>query len=509
MDIYARKTNFKLLILVTALLIGVATVAYTNFLANRISVEEKKKATLWADAIEKRAKMINYTYDLFNKLATDERQKVNVWAQSTKFILTVEDNETLTFFNDIVTSNDNIPVLLVNENGTIISSRNLEEADSLYGQNETPTYEELREFSAYPPIIVQYRNIPGFGRNFIYYKDSKLFQELKSTLNDFVEKFIAEVVVNTTSAPVILTDGNGRVEAYGNIDSADINSDAKIAQLISKMRQQHEPVFLKLGANQKKYIYFDEPLLIKQLRWFPYIQLGIFAAFILLSYLAFSSARKAEQNLVWVGMAKETAHQLGTPISSLAAWVEYMRETGMANENDTILNEIDADINRLTLVADRFSKIGAAPKLLPELVFETIQRNVSYMRARISDKVEIKFPTVDEGFKIAINQHLFDWVFENLLKNAIDAMDGEGSIEIKANKSGGKIFIDISDSGCGIPKNKIKTVFEPGYSTKRRGWGLGLSLTKRIVESYHNGKIYVKVSAVGKGTTFRIELQSM
>ena len=175
-----------------------------------------------------------------------------------------------------------------------------------------------------------------FGRNFIYYKDNKLFQELKSTLNDFVEKFIAEVVVNTTSAPVILTDVNGRVEAYGNIDSADINSDAKIAQLISKMRQQHEPVFLKLGANQKKYIYFDEPLLIKQLRWFPYIQLGIFAAFILLSYLAFSSARKAEQNLVWVGMAKETAHQLGTPISSLAAWVEYMRETGMANENDTI-----------------------------------------------------------------------------------------------------------------------------------------------------------------------------
>jgi two-component system, sporulation sensor kinase D len=508
MDIYARKTNFKLLIFVSALLIGVATVAYTNYLANRISIEEKQKATLWAEAIEKRAKMINYTYDLFNKLATDERQKVNVWAQSTKFILTVEDNETLTFFNDIVTSNDNIPVLLVNESGTIVSSRNLDESDSLYRQNAVPTDDELRRFSTYPPIIIQYRNIPGFGRNFIYYRDSKLFQELKVTLNEFVEKFIADVVVNTTSAPVILTDGFGRIEAYGNIDSNRINSNEKVMKLLAQMRKQHEPIIFELGLNQKKYIYFDESLLIKQLRWFPYIQLGIFAAFILLSYLAFSSARKAEQNLVWVGMAKETAHQLGTPISSLAAWVEYMRETGMAKENEAILNEIDADINRLSLVADRFSKIGAAPKLTPESVNSIIERNIAYMRTRISDKVLIRYSIVDGDYKVAINQHLFDWVIENLLKNAIDAMNGEGSIDISTSKSGKLISIDFKDTGCGIPKNKFNTIFEPGYSTKRRGWGLGLSLTKRIVESYHNGKIYVKESSIGSGTTIRIELTS-
>ncbi len=506
MDIYSKKGNFKLIILFMALLIGGATVAYTNFLANKISTEEKRKAKLWADAIEKRAQMLNYTFDLFNKLATDERQKVNIWAQSTKFILTIDDNELLTFFNDVVTSNDNIPVLLVNENGTVVSSRNVSEQETQFKQGQNLTYEQLRRFSEYPPIIIQYKNIPGFGRNFIYYRDSKLFQELKITLNDFVEKFIAEVVVNTTAAPVLLTDEAGNLEAFGNIDSVDISTKEQIEATLKKMRKQHEPIVLSLGEKQKKYIYFDEPLLIKQLRWFPFVQLGIFTAFILLSYLAFSSARKAEQNLVWVGMAKETAHQLGTPISSLASWVEYMREKGVDAESQNILNEIEADINRLTLVADRFSKIGAIPKLTPEPVAATIARNVNYMSARVSNKVKISFEVKNPDASIAINEHLFDWVFENLFKNAIDAMDGEGFITVNSFAERGKVIIDIADTGCGIPRQKLKTIFEPGFSTKRRGWGLGLSLTKRIVESYHNGSIFVKESEVNKGTVFRIEM---
>jgi two-component system, sporulation sensor kinase D len=487
-------------LLIAAAAIGIATVTYTNYLASKISVEEKRKAKLWADAIEKRARLLSYTYDLFNKLAKDERQKVQVWAQSTKFILTVEDNDLLTFFNDIITTNNNIPVILADESLQILATRNVE-----YPGVDTVKRLEgklMKEFSSYPPIIVQYRS----NRNFIYYKDSNLFQELKNNLNDLVAKFISEVVVNTTISPVILTDEKGNAIAFGNIDSTRLNTPEKLHAAIASMKENHEPILLELGDMDKKFIYFDDSVLLRQLRWFPYIQLGIFGVFILIAYFAFSNARKAEQNLVWVGMAKETAHQLGTPISSLSSWVEYLKETEALKGSEHILQELDADINRLTLVADRFSKIGSAPKLEAQTVDTLLDRNIKYMQARISTKVKITKDVQDSSLSVKINDQLFDWVLENLFKNAIDAMEGEGSIEVKAFGSGRDAVIEIKDSGCGIPRARFTTVFEPGFSTKRRGWGLGLSLTKRIVESYHSGKIFVKESELAKSTTFRIEL---
>ncbi|MBX2909656.1 MAG: HAMP domain-containing histidine kinase [Chitinophagales bacterium] len=506
MDIYSKKSNYKFIIFLIAMIIGTGTVVYTNNLANKIAKNEKKKAKLWADATEKRAQMLGYTYELFNKLATDEREKVNVWAQSTKFILTVEDNDLLTFFNEIVTSNDNIPVLLVSEDGTVLSARNTDSTFSAKIDKQL-SFAELRHFSNYPPIIVQYRNIPGFSRNYIYYQDSKLFQDLRITLNELVEKFIYEVVMNTTSSPVILLNEKNELLAFSNIDSNDVRTKTKLEHKVQEMAAKKEPILLTLGNNNKKYIYYDESLMIKQLRWFPFIQLAIFAAFILLSYLVFSNSRKAEQNLVWVGMAKETAHQLGTPISSLSSWVEYMKEMKLT-ENTEILDALDQDIQRLTLVAERFSKIGSKPKLEETNLIEFVENTANYFIKRISTKVKVEVIAQNEKpILVMLNGDLFSWVLENLFKNAIDAMSGEGKITVKIYSNSNKAIIDFQDSGNGLAKNKWEKIFEPGYSTKRRGWGLGLSLSKRIVEDYHNGRIFVKHSEVGKGTTFSIELK--
>ena len=213
--------------------------------------------------------------------------------------------------------------------------------------------------------------------------------------------------------------------------------------------------------------------------------------------------------MVWVGMAKETAHQLGTPISSIGAWVEYLRENEPTLANSSALTEMERDVERLTLVADRFSKIGSVPQLKAENVKETLERNIDYMRHRSSGDVAFTLVCADDALTFAINTQLFDWVLENLYKNALDAMQGAGSLSTVVSTDMSKVYIDITDSGCGIPRGKQQTIFEPGYSTKRRGWGLGLSLTKRIVEAYHSGKIYVLQSEVGKGTTFRIEVPRM
>ena len=498
MNVYSKKSNLKFILVLLGLFIGIATVIYTDTLAGKMAGEEKYKAKLWAEAIARKAKLVRYTKELFTKLAADERRKVNVYAQSTKFVLTVENNEQLTFFNDIITSNNDIPAILTDDKGNILGARNIEIPKGVKTIAELPAAMR-KEFSAYLPILVDYK----ISKNYIYYKDSNLFTKLKQTLNDLLENFISEVVLNTASTPVILTDEKKNVLAFGNIDSTKMQSGSDQVAMIEKMQATNAPVVADLGEGVMRFIYYDDSSTLKQLRIFPFVQLGIFAAFLLIAYFAFSSARKAEQNMVWVGMAKETAHQLGTPISSLEGWVEVLKEMDGVKENPQILEELQSDINRLSLVAERFSKIGSVPQLIAENVKECVERNVNYMRRRASQKVIMAVHCPD-GLQFKINRQLFDWVFENLLKNALDAMDGEGKIEVDVTSDTTHVIVDVTDSGKGIPKNKFDTIFEPGYSTKRRGWGLGLSLTKRIVEEYHNGKISVKRSEIDKGTTFRI-----
>jgi two-component system, sporulation sensor kinase D len=327
-------------------------------------------------------------------------------------------------------------------------------------------------------------------------------------------------VRDSLSVPAIVTNNKGDVQFTRGLDPTKThikleaeNNKAKkydpeyFKRELAYMQEQHTPIRYKVYGEKWLVYYKDSPLLT-QLKYFPYIQLSVIAIFLLLAYTAFSSSRKSEQNQVWVGLAKETAHQLGTPISSLMAWIELMKEKYSAGD-DSLIAEMENDVKRLEIVADRFSKIGSTPKLEEHKVYEVVKDFVDYFRVRVSRNISFEL-TGNPHLVAGLNIPLFDWVLENLLKNAVNAIEGKGSIhvDISGNKIKKQVFIDVSDTGKGIPRSKFDTVFQPGYTTRKRGWGLGLSLTKRMIENYHNGQIFVKDSEVGKGTTFRIVLKN-
>lgn len=326
---------------------------------------------------------------------------------------------------------------------------------------------------------------------------------------------LEEIVQANTTIPVILTDSEGNTEFYKNLSVADrlTEGEAKriyLDQKIEEMREDHEPIQVRLvDENDQvygtKFIYYENSKLLIQLQYYPYIQLLIIALFGLVTFAIFNYSRSSEQNRVWVGLAKETAHQLGTPLSSLMAWVEYFKSTYRDDEN---IEELNKDVERLEMITARFSSIGSSPQLKEENVYEVIRESVSYLQKRLSDKINFTIEAhPNKEIITQLNKDLFGWVMENLCKNAVDAMEGKGSIKIKILRiNQGKIAIDVQDDGKGIPKAKINRVFKPGYSTKKRGWGLGLTLVQRIIENYHEGKISIKNTEVGKGTTFRITL---
>ncbi len=270
---------------------------------------------------------------------------------------------------------------------------------------------------------------------------------------------------------------------------------------------ESDPHFIRVEiyVNAFQYIYYEDSILLKRLSMYPYIQLGVMVVLAFIIYFAVIYTKNAEQNRLWAGLSKETAHQLGTPISSLMAWNEYLKALGTGPE---VTDEIDKDVKRLSVIADRFSKIGSRPELQLEYLNETVERAVQYMKSRISSKVSLKLDLSPDDHGVLISDPLFEWVMENLVKNAVDAMGGEGSITITTGMEKGKVWIEVADTGKGIARKNFKNVFSPGFTTKKRGWGLGLTLVKRIIEDYHGGKIYVKDSEIGKGTTFRIDLPS-
>lgn len=330
---------------------------------------------------------------------------------------------------------------------------------------------------------------------------------------------MVDMIRVNTKMPVIMTNGDGLILTYQGLDSTKTNYNLEKQDKVTydpiyferelrKMKKQH-PGTPIIGLDGKIWnIYHKDSFILTQLRYFPFIQLGVIALFLLTAYVAFSSARRSEQDQVWVGMAKETAHQLGTPISSLMAWVELMKSRFDA-EDDPLIAEMENDIKRLEVITDRFSKIGSKPVLEDHVVYTVISNFIQYFQLRTSDKVIFKI-TGDDQVRALLNVPLFDWVTENLLKNAANAIENEGSITVNIIEHLVKeeVFIDVTDTGKGIPRSKFDAVFQPGYTTRKRGWGLGLSLTKRIVENYHSGQIFVKDSELGKGTTFRIILKS-
>jgi two-component sensor histidine kinase len=317
--------------------------------------------------------------------------------------------------------------------------------------------------------------------------------------------FLLAVIQNNTTVPVILTDSGGNVISQRNLDSIKALDKNYVKAQLALMKKGGKFIKIDIADNNCNYIYYTDSYLLQQLTYYPYIQLGVILLFIFVAYLAFSSSRKAEQNKVWVGLTKETAHQLGTPTSSLLAWTELLKEKVPEKE---LVYELEKDVNRLEIITDRFSKIGSKPTLKNVELIAVINSAIKYLKSRTSEKIEFKIESDASSINIPLSQSLFEWVIENLCKNAVDAIQEQGIISISIKHIKNKVVIDITDTGKGIPKSKYKTVFKPGFTTKARGWGLGLSLAKRIIENYHNGKIFVLSSELNKGTTFRILLKN-
>ena len=328
-------------------------------------------------------------------------------------------------------------------------------------------------------------------------------QIVSSGTDDSNLDFYAGLIEDNTTIPVMVTDSLDHILLSRNLDSAKLGNPKYMNRKLEQMKEHAPPITILLSLSDKQYLYYNQSVLLDLLRYYPLVQFGVVLLFILIAYFAFSTSRKFEQNQVWIGLSKETAHQLGTPISSLMAWVEMMK---IRNGDREMLNELEKDVTRLEKITERFSKIGSKPVLVKENVLDIIQVAVNYIKTRSSDKVRFTLNLPPNEIIVPVNAALFEWVIENLCKNAMDALQGKGDIEVVVSDLTQVIYIDICDTGKGIPKSMYHTIFKPGYTTKKRGWGLGLSLVKRIVEEYHEGKVFVYQSEVNKGTIFRIVL---
>ncbi len=339
----------------------------------------------------------------------------------------------------------------------------------------------------------------------------EIWAEAMRSLNsadEYTDLTLVLTVLNSNSTiPVVVLDREGEVQDYRNIPLREGSAEEQMRVVKRKAQSMMDAgrvIRVYLSSTDYMEICYADSLLLRRLAWWPYVQLGLVFVFVVVAIFALLSSKRAEQNKVWVGLSKETAHQLGTPISSLMAWQEMLRET---YPDDELLPEMGKDVERLQRIAERFSKIGSLPELRPESLNEVLSAVTQYISRRASNRVRLTCAVPQQPLIVPMCSSLFEWVVENLCKNAIDAMDGQGSITLTASNEGALAVVEVADTGKGIPKNKFRTVFTPGFTTKKRGWGLGLSLAKRIVEEYHHGRIYVKNSEVGRGTTFRIELK--
>ena len=499
-SIYNRKRIWKILLFLFAIIIIAFSLWYSNVLVKKIARDERMKIHTWANALQTRARLVNSTQKFFTQIQEEERNKVELYAEALQRFVKAGPNDDLGFYLKIISNNTSIPVILTDSKGNITGNRN-----TAFSSDTIPGMEEYlkKEFSKYPRIENRYYKNEV---NYIYYQDSKLFTEMQVVMNNLVESFFSEVVNNSASVPVLVTDSaRTQALAYGQIDTLQIHDSVYLQHLIHDMEAENDPIEISIAGQGKTLIFYKDSYVLTQLRYFPYIQLAIIGIFLLVAYMLFSTARRSEQNQVWAGLAKETAHQLGTPLSSMMAWVDYLEAKDIDSET---IEELRKDVNRLSTITDRFSKIGSNPSLVPENLVSVIYSSVSYLKTRTSQKISYSINVPPEhSLVLPLNLQLFEWVIENLVKNAVDAMTRQGKITIDIIEEEHVVYIDIADTGKGIPRNMFRTIFNPGYTSKQRGWGLGLSLSKRIINDYHKGKIFVKSSAVGKGTTFRIMLK--
>lgn len=530
MNLYHKKQRWKLALVGAATILVAASLWFSFQIVQKVQDKELDRVEQWADAVKRKSQLVNLTNTAFDELASTitelqerDRQKVKIWSLATEELN--KDLDDYTFVVEIVTQNNGIPMIITDMKENIISSHNLENLDETIKRNIEKSHASSNQFqkdsifkaikndslssfltfwrTSRDPIVMdlyQGDKQKIFYFDSIYYRTLKL-EELQRSRDSLSKAFTDELIENDHLVPIMFIDKNSRELIATNIDEYDSTNTAEI---ITRLASQNDSIVVNLNNNSEGVIYFEYSPEITQMKYFPFVQFFIIGLFILIAYVVFSTFRKAEQDQVWVGMAKETAHQLGTPISSLMAWNQLLEAQGV---DKSITVEIDKDIERLSTVTNRFSKIGSEAVLEEDNMVQILHEITDYLRKRISTKIELVFKPQTEVLTAMVNRSLIEWVVENIAKNAVDAMEGTGKITFTIEQVEDVVQIDISDTGKGILPNKIKTVFQPGYTTKKRGWGLGLSLVKRIVEDFHKGKVFVLKSEPNVGTTFRILLK--
>jgi two-component system, sporulation sensor kinase D len=516
MNIYSSKQRWKIALLIIAILFVGFSLFLSNRIVSKVHDREKERATQWADAIKKKVELVQLTNRTFSQLRDKEREKMRLWIDATKEVskpTSLDLNTDFSFPFQIINQNKNIPVILVDNENQISGYINLD-FDTATIRNNYPLAdkkERLRRFDdsllelsqqwekLNPPFTIEVYE--GLFMTY-FYGDSKSLIHLEDERDSLLASFNQDLINNEGLVPVLLYDVKNDSVIGSNLLSEEVGSPESLKKTQKKLESRNKPIQILFGDKEEMLLYYDSSPELKQLKFFPYIQFIIIGLFIFIGYLIFSTFRKAEQNKVWAGMAKETAHQLGTPLSSLMAWTELLDQN---EQNKSITMEMRKDITRLEKVTDRFSKIGSTAKLSETDILGTIENILTYLRPRISKKVDISLKPMEMP-KVPHNSPLLEWVIENIVKNAVDAMEAKGHIEIILSCDDRYAHIDVKDDGKGIDKKQYNSVFQPGYSTKKRGWGLGLSLVKRIIREYHKGKVFVISSEIGKGTTFRISL---
>lgn len=516
MNLYSNKQKWKIVLLLVALIMVAASLWVSNSIVQKVSDRERLRAKQWADAIKKKAELIDFTEKAFQQLRGYERKKIKLYLDATKEISKPVEGmyfPDYSFPLSIINENNDIPVILVDDDNNVSGHKNLDfdtsEIRLLYPHDTRKQLLKHFEDSVLKLTRIWAQKHPPFRIEVIegltmttYYTDTKRTIQLERERDSLINAFNTELILDAKLIPVVLVSKENDSLVASNLPADRIDS-AHLLQTIRELDLVNDPIVISIGEHKKNLLYFDNSVELKQLQFFPYIQFLIIGLFILIGYLLFSTFRKAEQNQVWAGMAKETAHQLGTPLSSLMAWIQLLEAQQV---DPSIVQEMQKDVERLDTVSQRFSKIGSETQLSESNIVDTVQGVMTYLRPRISQKIQMKTQFPDEVISVNHNKPLMEWVMENIIRNAVDAMESEGTIQVSIKTVPERVYIDISDTGKGLAPKQFKSIFEPGYTTKKRGWGLGLSLVKRIVNEYHKGKVYVQHSEIGKGTTIRISL---
>ncbi|RFC55827.1 sensor histidine kinase [Brumimicrobium aurantiacum] len=518
MKLYSNKQKWKIGLLFIAIILVGASLYVSSKIVNEVAKRERERVTQWADAIKKRAELVRLTNNSFEELRKKELNDMQLWIDATKEIsknTSLESQQSYDLPLKIINRNDDIPVIVLDQDDGVSTYINLSfTVEDI--QNELPGNSKKEAEQIFTDSLVKLAyswekinpsfTIEVYEGLFMsyFYNDSRNILRLEEERDSLFQAFNTELIENTELVPVVLTDSLKKEVIASNLIEGDIDS-LQLSKKLNELATENQPIKIRFADDEVRYVFYANSPELVQLQYFPYIQFLIIGLFIFIGYIIFSTFRKAEQNKVWAGMAKETAHQLGTPISSLMAWVQLLE--GMDNTKDIAL-EMNKDVERLSQVTDRFSKIGATTQLKDMDIVHTTRHFLDYFKTRFPQKVELTFTTSDEEINIPHNAALFEWVIENICKNAIDAMEGKGKIDIDISRVNGQIIIDIKDNGKGMTVAQQRSVFEPGFTTKKRGWGLGLPLAKRIVHEYHKGRLKVLHSEIGKGTTFRIILSA-